>query len=86
MPTRKTLSINLKSSGKATWSFYVASEASAGERVALHKAAGEITLAQMLHEWALHDLGHIRQIAELARARRYLAGAGPLGKDYDLRP
>ena len=61
-------------------------EASAGERVALHKAAGEITLAQMLHEWALHDLGHIRQIAELARARRYLAGAGPLGMDYHLRP
>jgi len=61
-------------------------KASAGERVALHKAAGEITLAQMLHEWALHDLGHIRQIAELARARRYLAGAGPLGMDYHLRP
>ena len=61
-------------------------EASAGERVALHKAAGEITLSQMLYEWALHDLGHIRQIAELARARRYLAGAGPLGMDYHLRP
>ena len=24
-----------------------------------------MTLAQMLHEWALHDLGHMRQIAEL---------------------
>ena len=48
--------------------------------------AGEITLAQMLHEWALHDLGHIRQIAELVRARKYLAGAGPLGKSYQLKP
>jgi DinB superfamily len=59
---------------------------SAGHRAALHRAAGEITLAQMLHEWVLHDLGHIRQIAELVRARKYLAGAGPLGHDYQLKP
>ena len=57
-----------------------------GDRKALHKQAGEITLSQMLHEWALHDLGHIRQVAELVRARKYLAGAGPLGKDYRLKP
>jgi hypothetical protein len=54
--------------------------------VALHKEAGEITLSQMLHEWALHDLGHIRQIAELVRARKYLGGAGPLGTGYHLKP
>jgi hypothetical protein len=58
----------------------------AGNRTALHREAGEITLSQMLHEWALHDLGHIRQVAELVRARKYLAGAGPLGKEYRLRP
>ena len=57
-----------------------------GRRVALHLAAGEITLAQMLHEWAMHDIGHIRQIAELVRAREYLEGAGPLGRDYHLKP
>jgi hypothetical protein len=60
--------------------------AAAGERVALHESAGEITLNQMLHEWALHDLGHVRQIAELARARKYLAGAGKLGDSYQLKP
>ncbi len=60
--------------------------AEAGSRKALHRAAGEITLANMLHEWALHDLGHIRQIAELVRARKYLAGAGPLGEEYQLKP
>jgi len=59
---------------------------SEGSRVALHKEAGEITLAQMLHEWAMHDLGHIRQIAELVRARKYLEGAGPLGASYNLKP
>jgi hypothetical protein len=57
-----------------------------GGRVALHQEAGEITLDQMLHEWALHDLGHIRQIAELVRARKYLHGAGPLGISYRLKP
>jgi hypothetical protein len=60
--------------------------AEAGNRKALHRVAGEITLSQMLHEWALHDLGHIRQIAELVRARKHLEGAGPLGEDYELKP
>jgi hypothetical protein len=60
--------------------------ADAGDRKALHRAVGEITLSEMLHEWALHDLGHIRQIAELVRARRYLTGAGPLGASYQLNP
>ena len=58
----------------------------AGERKAVHKKVGPITLAQMLNEWALHDLGHIRQIAELVRARKYLAAAGPLGSFYRLKP
>lgn len=60
--------------------------ARAGQRKAMHKEAGEVTLAQMLHEWALHDLGHVRQIAELVRARKYLAGAGPFAKGYQLKP
>lgn len=60
--------------------------ASAGARRALHKSAGVITLSHMLHEWALHDLGHIRQVAELVRARTYLHGAGPLGAEYQLKP
>ena len=60
--------------------------ATAGARRAQHLEYGEITLAQMLHEWALHDLGHVRQVAELVRARSYLAGAGPMGRGYQLRP
>jgi hypothetical protein len=58
----------------------------AAGRRARHSEAGEITLAEMLHEWALHDIGHIRQIAELVRARKYLAGAGRLGDSYQLKP
>ena len=60
--------------------------AGAGDRVALHKEYGDITLSQMLNEWALHDLGHIRQIAELARARKYAAGAGLMAASYNLNP
>jgi len=58
----------------------------AGQRKALHREYGEITLSEMLHEWALHDLGHIRQIAELVRSRKYLAGAGAMGRSYKLNP
>ncbi|MBL8233882.1 MAG: DinB family protein [Bryobacterales bacterium] len=57
-----------------------------GGRRASHPSAGEITLQQMLHEWAMHDLGHIRQIAELVRARKHWRQAGPLGEDYKLAP
>ncbi|MFN2604368.1 MAG: DinB family protein [Gemmatimonadaceae bacterium] len=58
----------------------------AGNRLALHKEYGEIKLSQMLNEWALHDLAHIRQIAELVRARKYLSGAGPMAASYNLKP
>jgi hypothetical protein len=61
--------------------------ASAGKRVAFHKGIGtEINLENMLHEWAMHDLGHIRQVAELVRARAHWEGAGPLNEDYNLKP
>ena len=60
---------------------------SAGKRVAFHKGArAEITLENMLHEWAMHDLGHVRQVAELVRARKHWKGAGPLSEDYALKP
>src|SRR5436305_11975968 len=42
-----------------------------GNRKAIHKSKGPITLMQMLHEWSMHDLGHIRQVAEVIRARKY---------------
>jgi hypothetical protein len=66
--------------------FLRALPAEAALRRARHKEAGDITLGQMLHEWTLHDLGHIRQVAELVRARKFLAGAGPLGASYQLKP
>ena len=57
-----------------------------GARTALHSKLGLITLEQMLNEWASHDLGHIRQIAELYRARAFHPNAGPFRVYADLHP
>jgi hypothetical protein len=47
---------------------------------------GNITLHQMLSEWASHDLGHLRQIAELYRARAFHPYAGPFQKYSNPKP
>ena len=49
---------------------------SAGARTGVHSELGSITLAQMLHEWANHDLGHLRQMAELYRAHAFHPHSG----------
>ena len=57
-----------------------------GARTAQHSKLGLITLEQMLNEWASHDLGHIRQIAELYRARAFHPNAGPFAAYQTLNP
>jgi DinB family protein len=32
-----------------------------------HQLVGEITAGEMIHEWAFHDLGHLKQILEVKR-------------------
>ena len=32
-----------------------------------HQVVGEITAGEMIHEWAFHDLGHLKQILEVKR-------------------
>ena len=59
---------------------------SAVHRTADHEKAGAISVAQLLYEWAFHDLGHIRQIAELARMIRYWPEMGPLQVFYKVQP
>ncbi|MFI5093604.1 MAG: DinB family protein [Candidatus Acidiferrum sp.] len=60
--------------------------ADAGEREATHSELGNFTLHQMLSEWASHDLGHLRQIAELYRARAFHPYAGPFQKFSNPKP
>jgi DinB superfamily len=57
-----------------------------GARTAQHSKLGLITLEQMLNEWASHDLGHIRQIAELYRACAFHPNAGPFSANQTLNP
>lgn len=63
-----------------------AQPATAGERGGVHSDLGRITLAELLNEWAFHDLGHIRQIAEIVRARRYHPQMGPFRPLYKVNP
>jgi hypothetical protein len=60
--------------------------ASAGARIGVHSELGSITLAHMLNEWANHDLGHLRQIAELYRAYAFHPHSGPFMKYSTPKP
>ena len=59
---------------------------SAGARTGVHSELGTITLAHMLNEWANHDLGHLRQIEELYRARAFHPYSGPFMKYSNPQP
>jgi hypothetical protein len=55
-------------------------------RGARHGELGPVTLGEMLHEWAAHDLMHTVQ-AERALMQPFIAGSGPWRKyfaDHDL--
>ena len=51
-----------------------------------HPQLGDIILSQLLNHWACHDLGHIRQVAELFRAKVYYPGTGPWQQYYQPNP
>jgi len=55
------------------------------ERTALHPELGQVTLREMLNEWAGHDLMHTVQ-AERAVMQPFIVGSGPWRSyfaDYD---
>jgi hypothetical protein len=60
--------------------------ACAGARTGVHSELGAVTLAQMLNEWANHDLGHLRQIAELYRAHAFHPHSGPFMQYSNPKP
>ena len=60
--------------------------ADAGSRKAQHRRRARSRSRRCCTSGRCTILGHVRQIAELVRARKYLAGAGPLGEDYQLKP
>ena len=56
------------------------------ERSGRHEELGVITFGQLLNELALHDLGHIRQIAEIYRAQVFYPHIGAFQKYYKMNP
>lgn len=60
--------------------------AKAVARTGQHGELGLIKLGDLLHEWAFHDLGHIRQIAELYRARAFYPRMGGFQRYYTVKP
>jgi hypothetical protein len=61
-------------------------DAAALKRTGRHPKLGTFTLENMLNAWVCHDLGHVRQIAELVRAQNFADGAGPFRAHYNLKP
>ena len=66
--------------------FLLGLPAEAASRHGIHRKLGRITVAELVAEWAFHDLGHIRQICELIRARKYYPRMGPFQGQYRVNP
>jgi hypothetical protein len=71
---------------RSTLALLVGLPGSAGVRTGIHAELGSVTLVQMLNEWANHDLGHLRQIAELYRAYAFHPKSGPFMKYSNPQP
>ncbi|MCI0491122.1 MAG: DinB family protein [Blastocatellia bacterium] len=56
------------------------------QRTGRHPEVGLIRLEQIMNLWAFHDLGHIRQVAELVRAISFWDGIGSLQRYYSVNP
>ena len=56
------------------------------DRTLPHRLVGPISLSNLLNECAFHDLGHIRQIAELVRALKYYPNIGLYRKFNKVNP
>lgn len=66
--------------------FWHSLPSSAGSRTGIHHEMGSVTLLQLLNELANHDLGHLRQIAELYRAKAFYPNAGPFQRYSSPKP
>jgi hypothetical protein len=55
-------------------------------RLGKHETLGTISLGDLLHQWAFHDMGHLRQILELLRAKRHFPHMGNFKSIYRIHP
>lgn len=71
---------------QAHYFFWHGIPSSAGSRTGVHPEMGAVSLLQLLNELANHDLGHLRQIAELYRAKAFYPHAGPFQRYSNPKP
>jgi hypothetical protein len=71
---------------QAHYFFWHGIPSSAASRTGVHPEMGAVTLLQLLNELANHDLGHLRQIAELYRATAFYPHAGPFQRYSNPKP
>jgi len=71
---------------QAHYFFWHGIPSSACSRTGIHPEMGAITLLQLLNELANHDLGHLRQIAELYRTKAFYPHAGPFQRYSNPKP
>jgi hypothetical protein len=55
-------------------------------RTGQHEELGAISFDELLHEFAFHDLGHIRQIIELYRSHAFYPHMGGFRSYYKINP
>jgi len=67
-----------------SWLRYLPADAMS--RAGEHPELGKVTVGDLWHEWAFHDLGHIKQITELFRAKAFYPSMGAFRKYYTLKP
>ena len=60
--------------------------ASVGTGTGRHEELGVLSCSQLLNEFAFHDLGHIRQVIELYRARAFYPNMGAFQSYYKIHP
>jgi len=58
----------------------------AAGRTGRHQQLGEISVAELLNEFAFHDLGHIRQVAEVYRSHAFYPRMGGFRSYYQIHP
>ena len=58
----------------------------AAARTGRHQELGEISVAELLDEFAFHDLGHIRQAAEVYRSHAFYPRMGGFRNYYQIHP
>jgi len=70
----------------ATLALLESMPAGAGARTGRHEELGVLTIAQLLNEFAFHDLGHVRQVIEIYRSQVFYPEMGAYQSYYRINP